>query len=290
MRSYLPSFEMRAPRSLSGALDLLADDPGRWKPFAGGTDLMVLLEAGKLAHTQYVSLWQLDELRGIEATAGEVVLGALTTYTDVLQNALMRAEFPLLCRAAAETGGVATQNRGTIAGNIANASPAADSPPALMVYDAVLELISVRGVRLVRYEDFHTGYKQMDLASDELIRAVRLPRPGVRRVQSYRKVGTRRAQAISKVCFAGALTLEGAVVSDARLAFGSVAPTVVRARAAETALRGHPLDPPAIDAVCEALSADIAPIDDIRSTERYRRHVARALLGEFLEENGRPRR
>ena len=285
MRSYLPSFDLRAPVSLSATLELLASEPGRWRAFAGGTDLMVLFEAGKLAHTQYLSLWHLEELRGIAVGPGEITIGALTTYTDVLEHQLLGVEFPLLCRAASETGGVATQNRGTIAGNIANASPAADTPPALIVYDASLELISTRGTRVVPYDTFHTGYKQMNMRDDELIRSITLPRSAKRHAQAYRKVGTRRAQAISKVCFAGMLSFDGGTVSDARFAFGSVAPTVVRARTAEVALRGCALDKPAIAAACQALALDIAPIGDIRSTERYRRHVAQSLLDEFLTAN-----
>ena len=282
MRSHLPSYDLRAPASLSATLELLASEPGRWRAFAGGTDLMVLFEAGKLTHSHYLSLWHLDELRGITVSSDEVALGALTTYTEVLEHPLLGREFPLLCRAAQETGGVATQNRGTIGGNIANASPAADTPPALIVYDASLELVSVRGTRVVHYEDFHTAYKQMDLRRDELIRTIRLPRSSARHAQTYRKVGTRRAQAISKVCFAASLSFANATVADARFAFGSVAPTVVRARAAESAVRGRALNRQTIAAARMALTSDIAPIDDVRSTERYRRHVAQALLAEFL--------
>jgi CO/xanthine dehydrogenase FAD-binding subunit len=282
MRSYLPSFDLRAPANLAAALDLLASEPGRWRPFAGGTDLMVLFEAGKLTHSQYLSLWHLAELRGIVASDDEIALGALTTYSEILEHPVLCREFPLLCRAAQETGGIATQNRGTIGGNIANASPAADAPPALIVYDASLELVSSRGTRLTPYETFHIGYKEMDLAADELIRAVRLRRSTERHAQTYRKVGTRRAQAISKVCFAGTLSFDNSSVRDVRFAFGSVAPTVIRARAAEAAVRGRVLNAETIAAARLALASDIAPIDDVRSTERYRRHVAEALLGEFL--------
>ena len=142
---------------------MLADEPGMWRPFAGGTDLMVLLEAGKLPPGKYVSLWGLTELGGIAVATDTVTLGALTTYAEVLGHPVLRSEFPLLCRAAEQTGGVATQNRGTLGGNIANASPAADTPPALLVYDAELELVSARGSRRVPYDRFHTGYKVMDL-------------------------------------------------------------------------------------------------------------------------------
>jgi CO/xanthine dehydrogenase FAD-binding subunit len=271
VRSYVPSYDLRAPATLAEALDLLAEEPGRWRPFSGGTDLMVLLEAGKLTHKEYVSLWHLRELRFVEVDDNAVTFGGLTTYTEVLRHDLLSREFPLLCRAAAETGGVANQNRGTIAGNIANGSPAADTPPALLAYDAELEIISRRGSRRVAYDRFHTGYKQMDLAPDELIRSVRIPRSSRQRHHFYRKVGTRRAQAISKVCFAGVL-----------ITLGSVAPTPVRAREAEAAIRGRRLDSQTVAAAAQALTRAIAPIDDIRSTARYRQQVARNLLEEFL--------
>ncbi|HUA00792.1 MAG TPA: xanthine dehydrogenase family protein subunit M [Candidatus Aquilonibacter sp.] len=283
MRSYLPAYELETPRDLSAALDRLARAPGAWKPFAGGTDLMVLLEAGKLAHKKFLSLWRLPELRGIELTPEHVTLGALTTYTEVRRNGTLAGEFPLLARAAAETGGIATQNRGTLGGNIANASPAADSPPALLVYDAELEIISARGSRRVRYHGFHSGYKKMDLRDDELIRTIRLPRGREGWRQYYRKVGTRRAQAISKVCFAGAARVDAGRVSDLRIALGSVAPTVVRAAETEKVLRGEKLTPAVLRAAQEVLAHEIGPIDDMRSTARYRRRVAQNLLAEFIE-------
>src|SRR6266478_5587453 len=158
MRAYVPSYDLVSPASLGEALDFLARDD-QWQPFAGGTDLMVLLEAGKLPHKNYVNIWNLSELRGIEVTDSQVTLGALTTYTEIQNHETLRAEFPMLCQAASETGGLAIQNRGTIGGNIANASPAADSPPALLAYDAELELVSKTGSRRVRYSNFHTGYK-----------------------------------------------------------------------------------------------------------------------------------
>jgi CO/xanthine dehydrogenase FAD-binding subunit len=282
MRSFLPRFDLRAPANLTDALETLAREPGQWRPFAGGTDLMVLLEAGKLPAGKYLSLWGLSELRGIEITDDEIVLGALTTYSDVMRSEELQAECPLVSRAAAETGGVATQNRGTIGGNIANASPAADTPPALLVYDADVDLVSVRGVRRVAYDRFHLGYKQMDLAPDELVHSVRLSRGRGGWLAGWRKVGTRRAQAISKLCFASAIDLTGTAVRDVRIAFGSVAPTVVRAAQAEATLRGRAITAETIAASCDALAKDIAPIDDLRSTAAYRLRVARNLLEEFL--------
>ena len=280
MRSWLTHYEMRRSGSLDEALGILAS--GEWTPFAGGTDLMVLLEMGKLPQRRFLDVWKISELHGIGVSSSDVTIGALSTYTDLLEHPLIASEFPLVCAAARETGAVAIQNRGTVGGNIANASPAADLPPALLVYDAELELASVRGRRRVAYDTFHTGYKRMDLASDELIVSVRLPRTSTGFRQSYRKVGTRRAQAISKVCFAAVARIEAGVVADVRLAYGSVAPTVVRAHAAEAALRGRPADAVSIAAARRALGKDISPIDDLRSTSQYRLTVAGNLLEEFL--------
>jgi CO/xanthine dehydrogenase FAD-binding subunit len=274
---------METPRDLSAALGRLAQEPGAWKPFAGGTDLMVLLEAGKLSHRRFLSIWKLPELRGIEETPDHVTLGALTTYTDMRRSEVLSREFPLLCRAAAETGSVATQNRGTLGGNIANASPAADSPPALLVYNAELELASANGSRWVPYHGFWTGYKQTGLRASELIRCIRLPRATQSWRHYYRKVGTRRAQAISKVCLAAAARIAALRIADVRIALGSVAPTVFRATETETILRGERLTPATLRAAQDSLASEIAPIDDMRSTARYRSRVAQNLLAEFCE-------
>ena len=282
MRSTLRSFAMRRAGSLDEALALLAESPGGWRPFGGGTDLMVLLAAGALDGRRFVSLWGIDELRRIEISAGAVTIGAMATYSDIQRHETLETEFPLLGHAARETGGPANQNRGTIGGNIANASPAADTPPALLVYDAELELASTRGRRRVPYDRFHRGYKQMDLAPDEIIVSVQIARGRSGWRQHYRKVGSRRAQAISKVCFAGAARLDGRTVADIRVAFGSVAPTPLRATNAERTLRGAPLTAPTMEAAARALASDLAPIDDIRSTARYRGRVAQNLLLEFL--------
>jgi len=290
MMPVLDGYAFVTPASLAEALDDLARHP-QSRPFAGGTDLMVALEAGHLPPGRYVDLSPCVELTGIAATSdGGLTIGALTTYTAIRESASIGG-WPMLKLAAAETGGVATQNRGTIGGNIANASPAADTPPVLLAYDASLDLASASGTRRVPYAEFHTGYKQMDLRPGELIARVILPPrvpagqvagPGGTWRDYYRKVGTRRAQAISKVCVAGSIRMDGASVADVRIALGSVAPTVVRARAAEQALRGRVLEARAVDDAAAALQRDIAPIDDIRSTARYRARVAANLLREFL--------
>jgi CO/xanthine dehydrogenase FAD-binding subunit len=261
------------PRTLGEALEAVA---GGARPIAGGTDVMVLFAAGKLAWPSLVDLWGLDELRGVAVDGEHLTLGALTTYSDVQAHEAVRRELPMLCVAASETGGWAIQNRGTLGGNIANASPAADSPPALLAYGAEVELVSRRGARWVDYATFHTGYKQTVLAADELIARVRVPR-GQRRAELYRKVGPRRAQAISKVCFAGAVDGDGTV----RVALGGVAPVVLRCPVTETALAGGDLE-----GARAALEGEIAPIDDVRSTARYRRRVAVNLLGQFAERMG----
>jgi CO/xanthine dehydrogenase FAD-binding subunit len=284
----LEGYQVAVPRSLTEALGELARHPGA-RPFAGGTDLMVLLEAGHLPPGRYVSLQHLSELAGIAETPdGGVAIGALTTYTAIQRSRRLADEYPLLALAARETGGVATQNRGTIGGNIANASPAADTPPVLLVYDADLELVSASGSRRIPYSSFHTGYKQMAIAPGELIARVHLPsRTGWGRSAGgrdyYRKVGTRRAQAISKVCLAAAIRVDAGAVQDVRIALGSVAPTVIRAVRTEESLRGQPLDAGAIAAAERTLLSEIVPIDDIRSSARYRTRVAANLLREFLQ-------
>jgi CO/xanthine dehydrogenase FAD-binding subunit len=282
MRAYLPAYELILPATLNEALDVLARDNGLWKPFAGGTDLMVLLEAGKLPHQNYVNIWNLNELRGIEVTDDRVILGALTTYTEVQNHPVLQTEFRMLCEAARETGGIAIQNRGTLGGNIVNASPAADSPPALLAYDAELELISKTGERRVPYASFHRGYKQMDIRADELLRAIRLPRATGGLTHYYRKVGTRKAQAISKICFAAAGKFSQDRVSHLRIALGSVAPIPLRCFETERALLHQPLDNDAKEAAAATFAQEISPIDDVRSTRDYRVQVSLNLLRDFL--------
>jgi CO/xanthine dehydrogenase FAD-binding subunit len=282
VRAFVPHYELTTPSSLADALALLKREPGVWKPFAGGTDLMVLLEAGKLPHRNYVNIWGLPELRGIEITDSHITLGALTTYTEVQHHPVLQNEFPMLCQAASETGGLAIQNRGTLGGNIVNASPAADSPPALLAYNAEIELVWSEGSRWLPYQNFHTGYKQMLLGPHELLARVRMPRNTRGATHYYRKVGTRKAQAISKVCLAAVARLDHDQIGDVRLALGSVAPIVVRCVQTENSLRGRKPDAETIKSAGATLSHEISPIDDIRSTADYRLQVAKNLLTGFL--------
>jgi len=282
MRSNISQFALISPSDLADALHLL--EKGGWRPLAGGTDLMVLFEAGKLEGKKYFNIWNLEDLRGFEEKPEQVRFGALSTYAEMQANPVLQKEFPMLCQAARETGSIATQNRGTVGGNIVNASPAADTPPALLCYDAELQLVSAKdGIRWVRYDEFHVGYKKMILRDDELLCSIRIPRRPPTWRDYYRKVGTRRAQAISKVCFAGSLQMVDGVMQDVRIALGSVAPVPLRCRVTESVLRGQHPSARWFAAAREELTREIAPIDDIRSTARYRLYVAQNLLEEFLQ-------
>jgi OHCU decarboxylase len=282
MRSHPCDYELVAPGSLQAIVSLMAKEPGVWVPIAGGTDVMVLYAAGKLPARKLVSIWNLPELRRVEVMDGEIRIGAGCTYRDILKHEIVGREFPLLHRAAGWTGGVANQNRGTIGGNIVNASPAADSLPALLVYDAELILVSVRGERRVPYAGFHTGYKKTVLAGDELVQAVCLPRRFSEFFSHARKVGARSAQAISKVCIAALGRLAGGVVEDVRIAMGSVAPVPVRLMETERIVRGKVIDSDVLVSARKAAAEEIRPIDDIRSTARYRAAVVGNLVAEFL--------
>ena len=283
MRSRPSEYELVAPGKLSSVLDLLAKEPGVWMPIAGGTELMVQYGAGRLPARKLVSLWGLPELRHIDISTQEVLIGAGCTYTDLRKNLVVAREFPLLAQAASWTGSIANQNRGTLGGNIVNASPAADSLPALMVYEAELLLSSTRGTRRMPYVEFHTGYKQTELAPDEIISAIAL-QPRFSSYHGYsRKVGTRNAQAIAKLCVAGLGKVSGNKIDDVRLAIGSMAVTPVRLRRTEQALLGQPYSAALVSEARQAMEAEVAPIDDIRSSALYRLHVAGNLLQEFLE-------
>jgi len=284
MRGHLPDCAIHGPGSLDEALELLAREPGVWTPFAGGTDLMVLHNAGRLTGTRFLDLSRISALRGIQEEPEFLRFGALTTYTELRASPAVQAQFPNLIRSARVTGALAIQNRGTLGGNIVNASPAADTPPSLLAYGAELELSSARGLRRVGYDQFHLGYKRLDLAPDELLAAIRVPKPTGLGFHFYRKVGTRQAQAIAKVCVAAYARIEAGRVAEFRVGLGSVAPAPVRARHTEAAILGLPLRALPIAAALAALQADISPIDDIRATAHYRSVVIRNVVAQMLRE------
>jgi CO/xanthine dehydrogenase FAD-binding subunit len=286
MRADPAEYELVAPDSLQAVMSLLSAEPGVWLPIAGGTDVMVQYAAGKLPSRKLVSIWNLPELRRIDVLPNEVSIGAACTYSDLRDHEVVSRELPLLASAARWTGGIANQNRGTLGGNIANASPAADSLPALLAYEAELCLQSIRGERRIPYVQFHTGYKKMQMHPDELIRAICVPRRFAGYVTYARKVGARNAQAISKVCVAALGRLSDGVVADLRIAVGSVAPTPIRLRETEKAVKGKAIESSLLLAAKKIAAAEIQPIDDIRSTASYRAAVVGNLIVDFLEQLG----
>jgi CO/xanthine dehydrogenase FAD-binding subunit len=279
MRANVHEYQLIAPASLADALATLAE--GRHTPIAGGTELMVALAAGRLPRKPLLSV-NLQELRFLEVTPEAITIGAGSTFTDLRKHPVITSDFPLLSQAASWTGSIANQNRGTIGGNIVNASPAADSPPALLAFDATLLLVSNAGQRTLPYSEFHLGYKKTALRPDELLYSIHL----MRRYQTYigyiRKVGTRNAQAISKVALAALALVEGGVVQDIRIAAASLRETPSRLTATEQSLVGKRIDAEAVAQARAALLAETCPIDDIRSTASYRSTVAANLLEEFL--------
>ena len=284
MRGNADALEMIAPGTLPAVLTLLAAAPGEWTPIAGGTELMVAHAAGRLGARKLVSLWGIPELRFIQSDAEKIAIGAVSTFRDLRAHAEIAAHFPLLARASSWIGSIANQRRATIGGNLANGSPAADSSPALLVYDAEIEFVSVRGSRRIPYLSFHTGYKQSAMAPDELLYAIHLPRRFAQHRQYLRKVGTRRAMAISKVALAAIARLEDRVVSEVRVAAASLAPFPARLYQVEATLLGQSIDAQKIRSARQALLAEAKPIDDIRSTAEYRKQVAANLLEEFLNQ------
>jgi CO/xanthine dehydrogenase FAD-binding subunit len=284
MRGNAADHNLVAPGSLGAVLELLAAEPGQWTPIAGGTELMVAFAAGKLTAHRLVNLWGIPDLRSINSTPKSIAIGAASTFLDLRRNSVIAAEFPLLAKAASWIGSIANQSRATLGGNLVNGSPAADSSPALLAYDAEIEIISARGSRRIPYGEFHTGYKRNALAGDELLYAIHLPRRFVHHKQYLRKVGTRRAMAIAKVALGATVLLEDGVIREIRLGAASVAPFPMRLAETEATLLGKALTAEAALASRRALLSEVRPIDDIRSTEAYRRSVAANLLDEFLLE------
>jgi CO/xanthine dehydrogenase FAD-binding subunit len=268
------------PRSLADALKMLRDE-GPLVPMAGCTDLYVSLNFGTLNDTRFLNLWRLDALRKIEVRGDLLTIGALATHSDLIRSPLVRTRIPMLAAAAREVGGVQIQNRGTLGGNVANASPAGDTLPVLAAADARVVLKSAAGTRRIAFTAFYTGYRQTVRRSDELITGFEIPAIGG--AQWFRKVGTRAAQAISKIVVAAVApsarrSADGSAPAGAvRIALGSVAPTVVRATRTEAALSGGST----LEEAQQILVDEIAPIDDIRSTAEYRRRVAASLLARF---------
>ncbi len=272
-----------SPTTLTEAYRLLGSDA--WTPIAGGTDLMVRI-TGEIGEPpeRLLDIWRLEELRGIALSPdGSLLIGALSTWTELRRSALVLRHMPALAEAAATIGAVQIQNRGTIGGNVVNASPAGDSLPVLLAADARIVVGGPRGERTVVATDFWTGYRATARAPDELLLRIEVPLPAGRRVR-FRKVGTRRAQAISKVVMAVSFRSDAGVWEEVRVALGSVAATPIRVLAAEAVLEGARIDEAVADRAAAALSAAINPIDDVRSTAVYRREVSGRILHRLLRD------
>ncbi|HEX2194656.1 MAG TPA: xanthine dehydrogenase family protein subunit M [Candidatus Limnocylindria bacterium] len=274
-----------SPRTLDEAFDVMAALPHR--PIAGGTDVMVQItgELGPVPE-RLVDIWRLGELRGIGSHDGELTLGALTTYTEIRRSPDVVRHLPALVECAATIGAAQIQNRGTLGGNAANASPAGDTLPILLAADASLVLGSARGQRSVPAAEFWPSYRRTALAADELILRIRIPVRSGRQVR-FRKVGTRRAQAISKVVMALAWQPgDDGSWRNVRLALGSVAPTPVRVPVVEALLEGSPPGPELAERAAQELASALSPIDDVRSTADYRRAVASRVLHRLIRDQG----
>ncbi|HVM30372.1 MAG TPA: xanthine dehydrogenase family protein subunit M [Candidatus Limnocylindrales bacterium] len=276
---------MHSPTDLAEAYSMMATHEG-WRPIAGGTDLIVQI-AGELGPPpeRVLDLWRLDELRGVRIEGDRLSLGALTTYSEMRRSMLCQEHLPALVEAAATIGAAQIQNRGTIGGNVINASPAGDTLPVLLATDAVMVLGSALGEREVPASDFWPTYRQTARRPDELLLRVLIPLPAGRQVR-FRKVGTRRAQAISKVVVALAWRADGGVWRDVRLALGSVAATPIRSSQTESVLEGAAARRETADHAASVLASELMPIDDVRSTAEYRRAVAARVLHRLLREEG----
>ena len=274
-----------SPRTLDEAFAAMGSTSHR--PVAGGTDLLVQI-TGELGEPpdRVIDLWGLDELRGIRVEDEALVIGALTTYTDIRRSGDVARFLPALAEAAATIGAAQIQNRGTLGGNAANASPAGDTLPILLAADAQLVVGGPRGERTVAAAEFWPSYRRTALAPDELILRIRFPFADGRQVR-FRKVGTRRAQAISKVVMALAWqSAEDGAWREVRLALGSMAPTPVRATRTEAVLEGESPTAEIADAGVAMLGDELTPIDDVRSTADYRRAVAGRVLHRLIRDEG----
>ncbi len=270
-----------SPRTLAEALAALAADPAL-VPVAGCTDLMVGEPLERAALPGVIDLLRIPELSGIRRANGVLEIGASTTFREIGASPEVRRDHPALAAAAAVVGGWQIQNRATIGGNIANASPAGDSLPVLLALDAEVAIAGAAGERTVPYREFHRGYRETVLAPGELLVRIRLPAPAPGARQFFRKVGTREAQAISKVVVALAVRLEDGAIREPRLAAGSVAPTPVRLESVERVLEGRRPDAETADLAGRRAAASVEPIDDVRSTAAYRRFALERVVRRLV--------
>jgi xanthine dehydrogenase small subunit len=275
---------VQLPGNLADAYAILAERGDSLKIIAGGTDLMVLMNAHSLEAAHFLDIWRLDELRGIDDQGAVLRIGALTTFAETGQSPLVAHHMPALAAASRTIGAIQIQNRATIGGNVVNASPAGDSLPVLAAYDAEVEVGSARGIRRLSFNKFYSAYRQTVLQPDELVLALLIPKLRAGERDYFRKVGTRRAQAISKVVMAARVQPSSGLIERIGVAVGSVAATVMRAPRTELLLTGASLTTQVIETARQMIAGEVAPITDLRSTEGYRRAVTGNLLASFLRQ------
>jgi len=268
------------PASAAEAASMRREQPGSVLA-AGTTDLLPRWHAGAPTPESLVLLGGIEEMRLIRRTGGAMEIGALATHADIASDERIAEHLPALSAAAASIGAPAVRNMGTIGGNIANASPAADLPPPLIAYGASVNLLSAGGTRSVPLDRFFLSYQEIDMRDDELILSVDVPLPSPGAYSSFHKLGARRAQSIAKVSLAGCAGC-GSGIEHVRLAAGSMAGVPRRLREVERVLEGRRPDASLVDDACRAASEALRPIDDVRSTAAYRSHALGVLLCRFL--------
>jgi CO/xanthine dehydrogenase FAD-binding subunit len=272
------------PPNLVEALAAITAEPGRYRVLAGGTDLIVQWRTGAMRPGGFLDISAISELSEISESQAHIEIGALATHTMIRSHEAVRRHLPALAEACATVGGVQIQNRGTIGGNVMNSSPAGDTLPPLLAHEAEFLAQDLKGERWIKAKDLFVGYRKTSLAEAELLTRIRVPKSDSKERARFYKTGVRRAQAISKVSICVRARVRHGGIEWARIAVGSVAPTVVRAPGTEALLKGQVMTEALIEKARASLADEIAPIDDIRSTAEYRRFAAGGLLARALHE------
>lgn len=278
------TFVYEKTASLPEAIALYTMYAGRHPILAGGTDLIVQWRSKLISPEGFIDISAVDDLKKIDEKDDSIEIGALCTHAQIAAHGLVAKYVPVLADACRTIGAVQIQNRGTIGGNIMNASPAGDTLPVLAACDAKLVAQNLKAVRMIPTSQFYTGYRKTALASDELLTKIEFKKFEKDEVAAFYKMGTRRAQAISKVVMCCLAAIDHGGIKNITIAIGSVAPTVVRARGTETLLKGRAISPALIDHARRSLEDEVHPIDDIRSTAAYRKFVCGGLIARFLKE------
>lgn len=288
----LPRYTMKHVASLDSLCALVHEHhEAGVRLLAGGTDLMVEISQGACNPgplPTVVDISRLDALRGIDWDGKHLRIGAAVTYLELQRHEVIKTHAPLIARMTYDVGGPTIQARGTLGGNLATLSPAADGVAAIAPYEPTIEVRSVRGTRRIAMRDFQRGYKTSSRHPDEVIVAIELSVPPEGSPWVWRKVGTRLAQAISKVALGAIAVVEEGKVKRFGAALASVAPVTALMRETHALVFGHKLANIDSDALDQAISRDVSPIDDLRSTAAYRRHCATALVRSFVRDLGAP--